>query len=599
MRSTARVCSLLLLTSTFAGCGHDSLTRPGTAPDQAWQLEATDGSWIESIWGDSEGSVFALTGGGGFLSYDGLAWSVEYPFMQGRMFDIWGTSASDVFAVGATGSIFHYDGTSWRQMSSGVNGSLRAVWGSATNNVYAVGDDATILRYDGNVWSSVHLPGDMPVGRFTDVWGSSDNDIFLSGNNAILHYDGSSWKASLDIGANALWGSATNNVFAVGVDSDAVFHYDGNTWIHMETGTGQTLWAVWGTSTSDVFVVADESILHYDGSQWTEPMRIPARSDDFRPHYSAALWAIWGRGHSFFVGGLGFHHFDGSSWQPALGIVTSRVAEICGVDHEAFALGRGPGDGIFRYDGVSWEFIARISSAYIHAAWAASGNEVFAVGAPEHGGDDDGDGFSDGLALHYNGNEWRYERLPRGLQGVWGNSAVEVFAVGVAGGIYHYNGSAWSSMTSGVTADLRAVWGTSSSDVFAVGEGVILHFDGSIWSVMGNHGSYSFEEIWGSSSHDVFAVGRGGVILHYDGKAWVSMSGGSEQIWDIWGRSGSDVYAAGEEGILHYDGSAWAFMDVGRWSRDFGGYPRSWSIWGGDNGAVLAAGTGGVYRLSP
>jgi hypothetical protein len=38
----------------------------------------------------------------------------------------------------------------------------------------------------------------------------------------------------------------------------------------------------------------------------------------------------------------------------------------------------------------------------------------------------------------------------------------------------------WSPMTSGTTNDLNGVWGSSSSDVFAVGyNGTILHYDGS------------------------------------------------------------------------------------------------------------------------
>ena len=39
------------------------------------------------------------------------------------------------------------------------------------------------------------------------------------------------------------------------------------------------------------------------------------------------------------------------------------------------------------------------------------------------------------------------------LYGVWGSSASDVFAVGDGGTILHYDGSAWSAMSSGTTAD--------------------------------------------------------------------------------------------------------------------------------------------------
>jgi len=78
-------------------------------------------------------------------------------------------------------------------------------------------------------------------------------------------------------------------------------------------------------------------------------------------------------------------------------------------------------------------------------------------------------------------------------------------------------------MDSGTTARLNGIWGSSSSDVFAVGmdldswNGVILHYDGSTWSAMTSGSSSLLHGIWGSSDSDVFAVGLLGTILHY---AW-------------------------------------------------------------------------------
>ncbi len=55
--------------------------------------------------------------------------------------------------------------------------------------------------------------------------------------------------------------------------------------------------------------------------------------------------------------------------------------------------------------------------------------------------------------------------------------------MGWNGDIVPYDGSNWSSMSSGVSVELYEVWGSSSNDVFAVGQGVaILHYNGSSWS---------------------------------------------------------------------------------------------------------------------
>ena len=68
------------------------------------------------------------------------------------------------------------------------------------------------------------------------------------------------------------------------------------------------------------------------------------------------------------------------------------------------------------------------------------------------------------------------------LNGVWGSSATDVFAVGDNGAIMHYDGTTWSTMSSGTTNDLNAVWGNSATDVFAVGDnGTIVHYDGTTW----------------------------------------------------------------------------------------------------------------------
>ena len=141
------------------------------------------------------------------------------------------------------------------------------------------------------------------------------------------------------------------------------------------------------------------------------------------------------------------------------------------------------------------------------------------------------------------------------LEGVWGNSASGVFAVGHNGAILHYDGKQWSLMTSDTPRPLLGVWGNSSSDVFAVGlDGTILHYDGKQWSLMTSGVTGQLNAVWGSSSSDVSAVGKDGTILHYDGSTWSSMTSGTEtELRGVWGSSSTDVFAVGNTGtILHY-----------------------------------------------
>ncbi len=120
--------------------------------------------------------------------------------------------------------------------------------------------------------------------------------------------------------------------------------------------------------------------------------------------------------------------------------------------------------------------------------------------------------------------EWNWQNpLPQGnrLNGVWGNSSSNVFAVGEGGTILRYNGSRWDNITTtGTSENLYGVWGSSASDVFAVGwQGTIIRYNGSIWSPMTSGASNYLNGVWGSSASDVFAVGDYGTILHYGARS--------------------------------------------------------------------------------
>lgn len=68
------------------------------------------------------------------------------------------------------------------------------------------------------------------------------------------------------------------------------------------------------------------------------------------------------------------------------------------------------------------------------------------------------------------------------LCGMCGRSGSDVYAVGNAGTILHFDGDAWTAMTSGTSSDLFGVAGSTGGDVFAVGQGgLILGFDGAHW----------------------------------------------------------------------------------------------------------------------
>ncbi len=220
------------------------------------------------------------------------------------------------------------------------------------------------------------------------------------------------------------------------------------------------------------------------------------------------------------------------------------------------------------------------TTKHLHDIWCSASGDVFAVGMG-------------GAILHYNGTYW--SSMTSGtysnLYGVWGSSAGDVFAVGDSGTILHYNGTIWSAMTSSTSFNLNGVWGSSASNVFAVGDGgTILHYNGTIWSLPMDSGTTEhLYGVWGSSAGNVFAVGTGGTILHYNGTIWSAItSGTTEHLYGVWGNSAGDVFAVGEGGtILHYNCTIWSAMTSGTTD-------NLHSIWGSSADDVFAAGEGGT-----
>jgi hypothetical protein len=75
----------------------------------------------------------------------------------------------------------------------------------------------------------------------------------------------------------AVWGTAANDVFAVG-DSGVALRFDGATWRAFPKPTARDLRALWGRGPTDVYAVGDSgTVLRYNGVQW-RPLAAPWRS---------------------------------------------------------------------------------------------------------------------------------------------------------------------------------------------------------------------------------------------------------------------------------------------------------------------------------
>ncbi|MBK6462831.1 MAG: hypothetical protein IPF92_17765 [Myxococcales bacterium] len=316
----------------------------------------------------------------------------------------------------------------------------------------------------------------------------------------------------------AVWGSSKNDVWAVG-SGGTIAHFDGTNWALTESGVRNTFFAVWGSGPNDVWAVSDSQvILHCSGfrgpqTTWEAvPTPLPVAS-------SAYIDAIWGSSPTDIrIGGRAFDTKD-----PFTGRNTSGDRFISYPNPDG-----GPEAGL------AWA--PQTGSPYIRGIWGSSANDVWMVadnsvyvpherGLTLHGTPTDGGPPETDAGYPLDPLTWTRVDSQSNvtLEGVWGSSASDVWAVGRLGTIRHITPAddRWQRVESPSQEDLHWVWGAGPSDVWAVGNGgTILHFDGRSFTKSTAQlplgAKPSLRGIWGSSPNDVWIVGEG-IVLHYTG----------------------------------------------------------------------------------
>jgi hypothetical protein len=231
---------------------------------------------------------------------------------------------------------------------------------------------------------------------------------------------------------------------------------------------------------------------------------------------------------------------------------------------------------------ADWSPMSSGTTNNLNGLWGSSGSDVFAVG-------------DSGTILHYDGTAWSAMASPTtsNLNSIWGSSSTNAIAVGDSGTILRYDGLNWLTVLSSTTNNLNSVWGGSPAYAYAVGDdGTFLFYNNGSWSVPMPPGTFTgnLNAIWGLSGLDLFVVGDGGTIGHFGGIPGGFMdSGTTENLKDIWGSSSRNVFAVGSNGtFLVYDGYSWTAPMAGIFTFNFN------AIWGSSGSDLFVVGDGGT-----
>lgn len=131
---------------------------------------------------------------------------------------------------------------------------------------------------------------------------------------------------------------------------------------------------------------------------------------------------------------------------------------------------------------------------------------------------------------------------------------------------FKYNGSTWTSTSTGITADLTSVSTLNANDAWTVGNGgVIFKWNGSSWANISsptNQNLNSVSMITSGSTDIGWAVGATSAAIYYDGTSWTLKNTGLANNLTLNGVvtvSSNEAWLVASGGqIYHWNGSAWS-----------------------------------------
>jgi hypothetical protein len=345
------------------------------------------------------------------------------------------------------------------------------------------------------------------------------------------------WESPLplDVNLNAIWGFATDNLWAVG-DGGQILHWDGSRWNLQPSGVTRNLMSIWGPSATDIYAVGDQgTILHFDGTAWSPippPGGMTPNLNVVRGSSASDVWAVGGASTIF--------RYNGTTWtlQPG-GPVGNVIGLYVAPDGTAFV---SSASGIVsRWNGTMFVAVP-VGGGPMYAISGLSASNVLFSGDSNAIGTFDGQtyralpGYPSASALH--GSHFRAAR--------------DAWLVGIDGSVLHFDGGSLIRHPVPTTSYLNGVYAVSESDVWAVGSrGTLLHYDGTGWAAYGRPsepGGAAFNAISGTSPKDLWAVGSGNSVVRNTGQGWLPVVTGQPASVDFTGvfaASATEVWVSG------------------------------------------------------
>jgi hypothetical protein len=291
---------------------------------------------------------------------------------------------------------------------------------------------------------------------------------------------------SLDAGVKTLSPTPIAPFYAWAVGGD-IYGFDGQQWFRELTlPAGQKLVSIWGASSSDIWAVGTANdqpcIYHRDGAGWTAvDAGFPLSGAGFNDVWGSGPNDVWAVGNSR-DGGI-VAHWNGTTLNSASGMDPNYVAVAGSAANDVWLITSGE---VRHFDGQAFSNSRAAPFATAHEwAWATSATDAWVIQA----------GSGPSTAVHWNGSAW--SEVSSGTSalssngfrpgGAWG-TAQDLWVSGTTalgvGKLSHWNGAAWTDAAGSFGRSMYGVFGTGPSDVWAASDlatAPISHWDGHSW----------------------------------------------------------------------------------------------------------------------
>lgn len=394
----------------------------------------------------------------------------------------------------------------------------------------------------------------------------------------------------------AVWGSSTSDVWIVGTKG-RILHWNGKTLAPRDSGTTQDLNGVWGRGGSDVYFAGDGVVLRWDGHSIADVTpKSPAKAV-----YRAVHAPL--NGSTLVVAGdkgVVVRRTPDGQWKEEITGSPLDIQSIAAVD-SGLIWAVGPQGQALKLSGGSWSTTAMPkANKTLRAVAAAPAGRLFAAGDGGYLAATDQGTWTATLAN---------DPDSRDVEALWAPTDDEAWAIGTKGVLLHYVGKKWQlediAGTYMKTRTFRGMWGTTGAKDarvgFAVGDGgagVVLTPPACqgqpgcttppAWQDFRAETVADLNSVAAAADGAIFACGQAGLLLKAASVA--------APMYDLAAPvTGADLYDVNSEGWAVGQGGVVVFPKQGQWvseivpgGKDLYGITR----FGSD--AVLAVGDGGV-----